>query len=172
MHATTLIVALSALLAIVFLLAVTRLLPPTTAVVITALMLLGMSVLEVAKQVTPIARSQLGLPAHADWVDRTVGGRGDVSLVGGAGVRTAALRETAFWNGSIARVYYACSPAFGTDFGEQSAAPGPLRAAYAVVPASWRVSGRVLARDPAGRLVLVAPSGGLLSVRGAGRCRR
>ena len=174
-HATTLIVCLSALLAVVFLLAATRLLPPTAAVVITAVTFLGLSVLEVGKQVTPIARTQLGLPAHADWVDRAVGSHGDVSLVGGQGVPIVALRETAFWNGSVAHVYYACEPAFGTDFGELSVAveqgtgnvtspSGSLRARYAVVPGSWDVPGRVLARDPAGRLVLVAPSRGTLSV--------
>jgi hypothetical protein len=173
-HATTLAVAFSTLLAVVYLLAATRRLPPVAAVVITAVAFLGMSVLEVGKQVTPVARTQLGLPAHADWVDRAVGSRGDVSLVGGAGVRRVALRETAFWNGSVARVYYACSPAFGTDFGEQPVAvaqgvgdltspSGALRTRYAVVPASWEVSGRVLAQDPAGKLVLVAPSGGTLS---------
>ena len=141
---------------------------------ITALTFLGLSTLEIAKQVTPISRAQLGLPAHADWVDRLVGGR-DVSLAGGAAVPTVALRETAFWNGSIAHVYYACSPAFGTDFGEQSVAveqgtgdlttaAGAIRTRYAVVPATWEVSGRVLARDPAGKLVLVAPRRERLSV--------
>jgi hypothetical protein len=167
-HATTLIVALSALLAVLYLLAVTRLLPPASAVMITVLVFLGLSVLEVGKQVTPIAQAQLGVPAHADWVDRAVGSRATVTLVGGAGVPRAALRETAFWNGSIARVYYACSAAFGPDFGEQPVHE-PIAARYAVVPASVRVQGVVLARDPAGKLVLVAPVGGTLRV--PARCR-
>ena len=170
-HATTLIVALSALLAVVFLLATTRLLPPTAAVVVTAATFLGLSVLEVGKQVTPIARTQIGLPAHADWVDRVVGSDANVTLVGSSGVRTAPLRETAFWNTSIAHVYYVCRAAFGSDFGEQELNAGSAIAArYAVVPASMKVPGHVLARDPAGKLVLVAPTGGTLRFPSAPRC--
>jgi hypothetical protein len=164
-HATTLIVALSALLAAVFVLAATRLLPPMAAVLVTAVMFLGLSTLEIGKQVTPIAHTQVGLPARANWVDRVVGRSESVSLVGGAGVSTAALRETAFWNDSVVRVYFTCRPAFGSDFGEQQLVAGStVRAPYAVVPASLRVSGGVLARDRAGNLVLVAPSGGTLRI--------
>jgi hypothetical protein len=171
-HATTLIVALSALLAVVYLLAATRVLPPTAAVVITAVMFLGVSVLEVGKQVTPIARTQVGLPTHADWVDRVVGSHANVALVGGPGVRTGPLRETAFWNTSIARVYYTCRPAFGADFGEQQAAARrPITARYAVVPVSLQVPGVVLARDPPGKLDLVAPTGGTLRTPAIARCR-
>ncbi len=162
-HATTLVVALSALLAFVYFLAASRRLPPQAAVLITAVALLGLSTLEFGDQLTPIARTELGLPAHAEWVDRIVGSHADVSLVGGAGARTAALRETAFWNASISRVYYTCDRAFGADFGERQLVAGSaLRARYAVVPVSWRVSGRVLARDPEGKLALVAPTDGTL----------
>jgi hypothetical protein len=171
-HATTLIVALSALLAAVYLLAATRRLPAVAAVLVTAVTFLGLSTLEVAKQVTPVGRTESGLPAHADWVDRIVGGHGNVSLVGGAGVKTAALRETAFWNASIARVYFTCRAAFGGDFGEQQLKAGSaVPARYAVVPASLGVSGRVLARDPEGRLVLAAPTDGTLRIPAALRCR-
>ena len=164
-HATTLIVALSALLAAVFVLAATRLLPPVAAVLVTAVMFLGLSTLEIGKQVTPIAHAQVGLPARANWVDRVVGSSESVSLVGGAGVSTAALRETAFWNASVAHVYFTCRPAFGSDFGEQPLVAGStVRAPYAVVPASLSVSGGVLARDRAGNLVLVAPTGGTLRI--------
>ena len=164
-HATTLVVALSALLAVIFVLAMTRQLPPMSAVVITAVTLLGLSTLEVAKQVTPISRATTGLPAHSDWVDRVVGAHADVSLVGGAGTRTAPLRETAFWNASIAHLYYTCSAAFGSDFGEQQLSAGStIRAPYAILPMSMRVSGRLLARDPEGKLVLVAPAGGTLRI--------
>jgi hypothetical protein len=162
-HATSLALALSALLAIVYFLAASRRLPPPAAVLITAVAFLGMSTLEFGSQVTPIARATLGLPAHADWVDRIVGSSENVSLVGGRGVRTAALRETAFWNASIARVYYTCRPAFGGDFGEQQWMEHravPTR--FAVVPESLAVSGRVLARDPGGKLALVAPTDGTL----------
>jgi hypothetical protein len=172
-HATTLIVCLSALLAVVFLLAVRRLLPPMAAVLITAIPLLGLSMLEIAKQVTPIAQAQTGLPAHPDWVDRTVGSHANVSLVGGADKAVAPLRETAFWNSSITRVYYTCGAAFGPDFGEQQLTAGtsiPVR--YVVVPESMRISGRVLARDREGKLVLVAPTGGTLRVSSTLRCKR
>ena len=162
-HATTLAVALSALLALVYLLAASRRLPPPAAVLVTALAFLGMSTLELGSQLTPIARSELGLPAHADWVDRVVGDRANVSLVGGGAVRTVALRETAFWNASIARIYYTCNAAFGGDFGELPLVAGSaVRTRYAVVPASSGVSGRVLARDPEGKLALVAPADGTL----------
>ena len=171
-HATGSILVLSALLAVVFVLASTRQLPVKSALLVTALALLGLSALEVGKQVAPIAQKQLGLPAHHDWVDRVVGSSENVSLVGGPAVPIAALRETAFWNASIARVYYTCGPAFGTDFGEEPLATdtagdlgtttGAIRSRYAVVPISLRVAGRVLARDPVGKLVLVAPTGGAL----------
>jgi hypothetical protein len=164
-NATTLAVLLSALLAAVYLLAASRRLPPGAAVLVTAVALLGLSTLEVGKQVAPVSRSELGLPAHAAWVDRIVGSGADVSLVGGAGTRTAPLRETAFWNASIARVYYTCNAAFGADFGEQQLAAGStLRTRYAVVPPSLATSGRVLARDRVGKLVLVAPTDGALRV--------
>jgi len=129
------------------------------------------SVLEVGKQVTPIARAKLGVPVHADWVDRVVGAaRGNVSLAGDAGIQTAALRETAFWNSSIAHVYFICRAAFGADFGEQQLTAGTrIPARYAVVPASLEITGRVLARDAQGKLVLVAPTAGVLKVP-APRC--
>jgi hypothetical protein len=172
-HGTTKIVAISALLAVVFVLALTRLLPPPVAVAITAVVFFGLSAVELADQASPIPRSELGLPAHADWVDRVVGSGASVSLVGGPGVRTASLRETAFWNASITRVYSTCRPAFGADFGEQQLAAGSaLRTRYAVVPASLAGSGRVLARDRIGKLVLVAPSGAALTIPRPLRCGR
>ena len=170
-HATTLIVALSALLAVVYLLAASRRLPPMAAVLITAVAFLGLSTLEIGKQVTPVARTELALPAHADWVDRIVGSHGTVSLLGGAGTRTAAVRETAFWNASIARVYYTCRASFGADFGEQPLVAGSaIRTRYAVVPASLADSGRVVARDPEGKLTLVAPTNGTLRIPSTLRC--
>jgi hypothetical protein len=172
-HATTLAIALSTLLAVVFVLAVSRRLPPPAAVVITALVFLGLSTLEVGRQLTPLSRSELGLPARTNWVDRAVGRRESVSLVGGAGTPMAALRETAFWNSSIARVYYTCLMNFGGDFGEQQLAPsGTLRTRYAVVPAWYPVSGRVVAHDRDGKLVLVAPTAGTLKLPSDLRCSR
>ena len=171
-HPTAGIVALSALLAVVFVLTVARLLPPLTTVMITAAMLIGLSTLEAANQVTAVPWTTFGLPAHADWVDRVVGRDGTVKLVGGPGRERPALLETAFWNASIARVYSTCSPAFGPDFGEQQLAAGAvIPARYAVVPASFGVRGRVLARDRLGKLVLVAPTGGTLRVPSQLQCR-
>jgi hypothetical protein len=172
-NATTLAIALSTLLAAVYLLAASRRLPPPVAVLVTALVFLGLSTLEIGKQVTPISRTQLGLPGRADWVDRVVGSGQNVSLVGGAGAPMAALRETAFWNASVARVYYTCLPNFGEDFGEERLAPsGALHTRYAVVPASWDVSGHVLAHDRPGRLTLVATTDAPLRAPSDLRCRR
>jgi len=133
---------------------------------------LGLSALEAANQVSAVPWKDLGLPAHADWVDRVVGADGSVSLVGGRRGDGAALLETAFWNGSIARVYYTCSARFGPDFGEQQLTAGAaIRTLYAVAPASFRAPGRVLARDRPGKLVLIAPPRGTLRVPSV-RCGR
>jgi hypothetical protein len=174
-HATLTALALSALLAAVYFLAASQQFPPSAAVLITAVAFLGMSTLELGSQLTPPART-IGLPAHADWVDRVVGSSGNVRLVEGRRRDAVALKETAFWNASITRVYSTCVGSFGADFGEQplsldratgdlTDASGAIPARYAVVPASLGVSGRVLARDPAGKLLLVAPAGRTLSVR-------
>jgi len=164
-HATTLIVVLAALLACAFFLSASRRLHPPAAVFATAFVFLAFSALEFGNQVTGVTAKEVGLPAHADWVDRVVGSDANVSLVSGPGNRMLPLRETAFWNASIRRVYYACSPAFGSSFGDQPV-PDTLRTRYAVVPVSLRVAGRVLARDPAGKLVLVAPRAGTLRLSG------
>lgn len=161
-HATASILVLSAILAAIFAVAATRQLPPLSAVLLTAVAFFGLSVLEIGKQVTPVGRTALGLPAHHDWVDRVVGTSANVALIGGRAIHIAALRETAFWNASITRVYYTCQPAFGTDFGETRVPAGGVHTRYAVVPAALQVSGRVLARDSNGRLRLVAPAKGLL----------
>jgi hypothetical protein len=172
-HATTLAIALSTLLAVVFVLAASRRLPPMAAVLVTGLVFLGLSTLEVGRQLTAIPQKELGVPAQPNWVDRVVGDNTNVSLVGGPGVTMAALRETAFWNSSVARVYYTCLPNFGGDFGEQHLAAGnAARARYAVVPAAMGIRGHVLARDPFGHLVLVAPTGGNVRVPSALRCGR
>jgi hypothetical protein len=141
----------------------------------TVVALLGLSALELERQTISVARAGLGLPAHKDWVDRAVNSRSGVILVGGDRVDSSALEETAYWNPSVTRVYYTCGIAFGTDFGEQrlaldgrsgtlSGPSGTIRARYAVVPAGFGVPGRILARDRVGRLVLVAPAGGMLRI--------
>lgn len=184
-HATTLIVFLSALLAAVYLAAVSR--PsPSMAVLMTAVAFLWISTVEQRSEAIPVSLTMLDLPAHAGWVDRVVGNDRDVSLVGGDGVQPGALRESAFWNMSIIKVYSTCSMAFGADFGEQRLAlakqanalgdpSGTIHTRYAVVPAAFGIAGRVLARDEVGRLVLIAPTGGTLRIparnRSLLRCR-
>ena len=94
-----------------------------------------------------------------------------MALIGGPGTSRLALLDTAAGNEAIARVYYTCHAAFGSDYGERQVPAGSaIRARYAVVPAAMRVSGRVLARDHAGHLVLVAPTGGTVRVPSALRC--
>jgi hypothetical protein len=164
-HATLAIVALSALLALVYVLAATQQLP-ALAVLVTAFAFIWLSVPELVAQLTASAIPPRGLPAQRDWVDRVVGHDGDVSLVSGRnGVRTLGAQETAFWNASIARVYYTCATGFGADFGEQKLVAGDeVRTRYAVVPTALDIPGRLLARDPKGKLVLIAPPNGSLTI--------
>jgi hypothetical protein len=167
-HATLLILLLSSFAAFIYLCAAAQPLPQL-AVAMTAVALIGLSVVELGRQTQRISAATLGLPAHADWVDRAVDGRSGVALVAGTGVRALPLEETAFANRSITRVYRTCKVVLGADFGEQQLTldpsgvlrlpSGPIRTRYAVVPAAFRSPGRVLARDPAGGLVLLAPTG-------------
>jgi hypothetical protein len=109
-------------------------------------------------------------PAQRDWIDNVVG-KGSAVLIGGPGASRLALLDAAAGNESIDRVYYTCSSAFGSDFGEKRLAPGSsLRARYAVVPARMKVAGRLLARDHAGNLVLIAPAGGIVKPPSNLRC--
>jgi hypothetical protein len=173
-HATLLILVLSAFAAFVYLCAAAQPLP-LLAVAMTAVALIGLSTVELGRQLSRINPAALGLPAHANWIDRTVGGQSDVALVAGAGVRALPLEEIAFANLSITHVYRTCGAVFGSDLGEQRLTPdgasgvlltpsGPLRTRYAVVPTAFHAPGRVLAHDRAGKLVLLAPSGGTLRV--------
>ena len=87
--------------------------------------------------------------------------------------------ETAFNNLSISRVYYVCTPVFGSVFGEQRIwadragrlrdAAGDVKVGYAVVPAGLDVRGRVVAQDGRGHLVLIEPPNGRLRVPTAKR---
>jgi hypothetical protein len=171
-HATTLAVALSTILALVYVLSASRLLPPATSVVLTAFVFLGLSTLELGRQVTPLSRTTTGLPARANWVDRVAGTGSRVSIVSGPGVPMAAVRETTYWNASVARAYYTCRMTLGTDWNEQRlAGSSAIRTRYAVVPASFAgTTGRILARDPDGHLVLVAPPHGTLAIPAHLRC--
>jgi hypothetical protein len=171
-HATALAVTLSTIPALVYVLAASRLLPPATSLVLTALMFVGLSTLELGRQVTPLPRTTTGLPARADWVDRVAGSGGHVSIVSGPGVPMGAVRETTYWNASIARAYYTCQMELGANWNEQRLSrSSAIRTRYAVVPASFgSTTGRILARDPQGRLVLVAPPHGTLTIPANLRC--
>lgn len=178
-HVARTVLILSALLALAYVWAAARRVP-TVAVVTTSIVLLAISTIELGLQTTRLTPASLGVPQQRAWVDRIVGRQSKVTLVGGVGVKAVALRETAFFNASIARLSYTCSPVFGSDFGEEpltlrsesgdlTEAHGAVRARYAVVPASLGVRGRVLARDLPGKLVLLAPAGGRLTVPAGGR---
>jgi hypothetical protein len=173
-HAMVWALVLSGLLAFGYLAAVADRLP-LLAVFTTALALLGLSALELARLSTPIAASRVGIPARADWVDRAVGVHGNVTLVGLTRGRRIPVEETAFWNSSITRVYYTCGTAFGADFGELrlklrrtdgalTSPSGAVHAQYVVAPADLGIRGRVLAQDEPGKLVLLAPTRGRLTV--------
>jgi hypothetical protein len=171
-HATVAVVGVSAFFALAYFLAAIQ--PfPAIAVLMTVFGFVWLSGHELQGQLSASSVPAMGLPAHGDWVDRVVGHKGDVSLISGPEVRrTLAANETAFWNASVVRVYYTCSAAFGAGFGEKQLVAGDeIRTRYAVVPASLEVPGRVLARDPPGKLVLVAPESGVVRIPPAVRCR-
>jgi hypothetical protein len=135
----------------------------------------------VANRVQTVAVSARAyLPAHRDWVDRARSS-GDVVLMSGTG-QALPWHLTAFNNESIGRVYSFCRRRFGAEFGEQVVSIGPsgrvqtpsgatVAARYAVVPETLGVRGSVLARDPKGHQVLVAPRGGRVSVLPGTRAR-
>jgi hypothetical protein len=168
-HATTAAVGLSAILAFVYFRAAVRPLP-SLAITVTVLVFLGLSFLELSRQTTSFTNAAVGLPSHNDWVDRATGGRGPVSFVSGEKTSQITILDTAFWNTSIARVYYTCSMWLGPSFGEERFG-GAVRTRYAVVPADFRMPGRVLGRDRPGRLVLIAPPGGVMTLPRADRRR-
>lgn len=123
------------------------------------------------------------LPARADWVDAAhpVGG---VALISSRRNATREL-ETAFFNLSISRVFYVCDPILGAEFGEKQVKidrsgrlhgpTGGLTAPYFVAPTRLGLGGRVVARNPNGQQVLVAPADGRAAVppatRAALKCR-
>jgi hypothetical protein len=168
-HATTAALLLSGILAFSYFRAAVRPLP-SLAITVTVLVFLGLSFLEFNRQATPFAHAAVGLPSHDDWVDRATASRGPVTFVSGARTSQITILNTAFWNTSVARVYYTCSASLGSSFGEEPL-NGPIRTPYAIVPAAFHLPGRILARDRPGGLVLVAPPGGRLTLPRADRRR-
>jgi len=177
-HATITAVVLASVLSAVYLLSFMGPHRPLALVVVVAVLLV-LSAAYVGR-IRSAGRGSLtlNLSSHTGtWVDAA--GVRDVTLVSGKGVTRVALLETAFFNLSITHLYYVCWSAFEPDFGEQQLAVGPdgrlrhagrpLRARYAVVPTRLHIPGRVLARDRKGRLELVQPPSGFLTVPPQGR---
>ena len=119
-------------------------------------------------QIEPAAGGAASILApHRDWVDRVGAGPGTALIAGPrVGILGAlAINETAFNNLTVSRLYTTCGRTLDAVFGQrQIRLDGrgvmrvdgrPLRARYAVVPAGSGVVGRVVARAPRARLVLV-----------------
>jgi hypothetical protein len=170
-HPTATALALSFLLAGVYLLAFLDHRPPL-AFVVSLLGFAAISFFAIARMSSAASGSTGELPRHVAWVDRA--GKQNVVLVSGTGTRKVAALETAFNNGSVSHLYYLCKPSFESDFGELPLTLGHggrllegvsvLRAKYAVVPNAFAVRGRVIARDPRGGLELLAPTHGVVVV--------
>ncbi len=121
------------------------------------------------------------LAPHRDWVDRVGAGAGTI-LISGPTVDTLdalAINETAFNNLTVSRLYVTCGRTLDAVFGKQQirldrqgvmrVAGRRLRARYAVVPSGSGVEGRVIARAPRARLVLVETPDGVVRVAGRSR---
>jgi len=116
------------------------------------------------------------LPVHKDWID-AAGPKGGVLILESARHTRRldlAVAETAFYNLSVSRLLYVCSPLLLSQYGEiQTTLDGsgrlregaaPVHARYVVGPRGAGLVGRRIARDAPGRLVLVEPAGGIVRV--------
>jgi hypothetical protein len=172
-HATVTAVVVAALVSGVYLLAFTTRHRPLAPVLMVALLVV-LSALYAAR-VAAAGRGSLHLNLSSRdgvWIDPT--GARDVLLVSGKGGTRVAILETAFLNFSITRLSYVCWSSFEPDFGEHPLvigadgrlrdSHGVVRVRYAVVPTRLHIPGRVLAHDRRGRLELVQPSNGFLTV--------
>lgn len=163
-HAVLVVLAITAVIALMYFYAFLR--PrPSFAVVITVFVFLIFSSL-VRVKILGASRTIADAPAHASWVDQAVHGA-KVAIVSAPGTNRAAVVETAFENFSVSQLYYVCTPAFESDFGDLPLAAdgsGALHARYAVVPRWFAPRGRVIDAWPAGGLVLVEPAGGVVRV--------
>ena len=121
------------------------------------------------------------LPATRNWVDAAGPTRGVAVLENARRQRRLDLAngETAFYNLSISRLYYVCSPLLLSQFGEVKVGidgrgavrdgSSPVRAEYVVAPRGTGVIGRVVAADVPGRLVLIRPERGVLRIAPSAR---
>ncbi len=179
-HTTLIAVFLASCLGLAYALA-----RPKAAVVVAVavVVFVWMSSLERAAQVNAARLAMdTAFAGRRDWVDAAARDP-RVPLVEnprrvGNGLGVA---ETAFFNLSVARLYYPCRPVLSGDFGEEQVELGPggqllvggapVRSRYAVVPADHGVEGRVVAADARARLVLVETTDGILRVTPARRDR-
>lgn len=149
---------------------------PSFAIVVTALAFLVFSGVVRVRLIG--ASRTIALPtSQASWVDNAVG-NANVILVSGNGAQRGAMLETAFDNLRITGLYYACTPAFESDFGEKALAVDAdgqasvggmrVRAQYVMAPAELGVRGHIVARYRKGRLILVEPDAGVLRFRPSG----
>jgi hypothetical protein len=121
------------------------------------------------------------LPATRNWVDAAGPTKPVVVLENPRRQRRLDLAnaETAFYNLSVSRLYYVCSPLLLDTFGEIKAqidprglvldGSSPLRATYLVAPRGTGVVGRVVASDLPGGLDLIRPERGVVRVAPSGR---
>jgi hypothetical protein len=163
-HTTLVALAGATVLALLFFRVRTQLRATATLVLI-PLLFIGSQEMNRISAGSLFARSKL--PARTDWVD-AANPHGNVVLLTAAEDPTPAL-ETAYSNYSITSLYYLCRPVAGSEFGEKPATIGPsgalrgasgsIAASYVVAPVGLGVRGRVVARNPKGHQVLVAPVG-------------
>jgi hypothetical protein len=126
------------------------------------------------------------LPATRNWVD-AAGPTGKVVILENPRRQRSldlANAETAFYNLSVSKLYYVCSPLLLEQFGEVKVnldrsgvvrdGSDPLRTDYLVAPRGSGVQGGVVAADIPGRLELLRPEQGVVriapSARAAWRC--
>lgn len=154
----------------------------TRAIVLLVLIPLGLiSSLAFGRNAATSRYTRSLLPAQMNWVDAAKPGE-SVVLLTGRDEPTSAL-ETAYANSSIARLYFLCVGAVGSEFGERQATVGPggtlrgpdgaIQARYVVAPRDLGVLGDVVARNRPGREVLVRVPGGSPAIASrSARCRR
>jgi hypothetical protein len=172
-HVTLIVVVYALCLAVVYALA-----RPNTTIIagVVAAVFVGISVSEVALLEDAARGSRHGMPSSRNWVD-AAGPRGDVVVLENPRrnrLRDLAVAQTAFFNLSVSRLYYACSPLLLSSFGELHSSLDshgrwleggePIRARYVVVPSRSGILGRVVAVDRPGHLALVEPQGGFLRI--------
>jgi hypothetical protein len=172
-HATLAVAAYATCLALLYALA-----RPNVAIVVAAVAALFVYVSTTEQGLLNVgARSATAfMPAKLNWVDAAEPNHG-VAILESARIgrrKEIATEETAFFNLSVARLYYPCSHVLLTQFGEVPVRldkggtwrgpEEPVHAAYVVAPIGSGVIGSVIAVNKQGGQVLLRPRGGVLRV--------